>query len=39
LWTVESEAFEGFEDQDMPEFEQQSFVEGKSSLIHATCPT
>jgi hypothetical protein len=39
LWTIESEAFGGFEDQDASEFEQQSFVEGKSSLMHAACPT
>jgi hypothetical protein len=30
LWDVESEAFKGFEDQDAPEFEQESLVEGKS---------
>jgi hypothetical protein len=35
LWSVESEAFESFEDQDAPEFEQSSLVEGKSSLMHA----
>jgi hypothetical protein len=35
LWNVESEAFKGFEDQDAPEFEQPSFVEGKSPLMHA----
>jgi hypothetical protein len=35
LWSVESEAFEGFEDQDTPEFEQPSLDEGKSSLMHA----
>jgi hypothetical protein len=35
LWTVESEAFEEFEDQDVAEFEQRSFVEGKSSFMHA----
>jgi hypothetical protein len=34
LWSLESEAFEGFEDQDAPEFEQPSLVEGKSSLMH-----
>jgi hypothetical protein len=39
LWNVESEAFEGFEDQDAPEFEQPSLVEGKSSMMHAACPT
>jgi hypothetical protein len=32
---VESEAFEGFEEQGIQEFEkQQSFVEGKSPLMH-----
>jgi hypothetical protein len=35
LWNVESESFEGFEDQDVLEFEQQSLVEGKSPLMHA----
>jgi hypothetical protein len=35
LWNVESEAFEGFEDQDMPEIEKPSLVEGKSPLMHA----
>jgi hypothetical protein len=35
LWSLESEAFEGFEDQDALEFEQPSLVEGKSSLMHA----
>jgi hypothetical protein len=35
LWIVESDSFEGFEDQVVQEFEQQSFVEGKSSLMHA----
>jgi hypothetical protein len=35
LWNVESEAFEGFENQDALEFEQPSFVEAKSSLMHA----
>jgi hypothetical protein len=35
LWNVESEAFEGFEDQDALEFEQQSLVDGKSPLMHA----
>jgi hypothetical protein len=35
LWSVESKAFEGFEDQEAPEFEQPSLVEGKSSLMHA----
>jgi hypothetical protein len=35
LWNVESDTFEGFEDQDMQEFEQQqSLVEGKSPLMH-----
>jgi hypothetical protein len=35
LWYVESEGFEGFEDQDVQEFEQQqSLVEGKSPLMH-----
>ena len=34
LWYIESEAFEGFEDQDAPEFEQPSLVEGKSPLMH-----
>jgi hypothetical protein len=38
LWSIESEAFEGLEDQDAPEFEQPSFVEGKSSLMHANLP-
>ena len=38
LWSVESEAFEGFEDQDAPEFEQPSLVEGKSSLMHTRLP-
>jgi hypothetical protein len=31
---VESDSFKGFEDQDVQEFEQQSFVEGKSFLMH-----
>jgi hypothetical protein len=35
LWSVDSEAFEGFEDQDALEFEQPSLVEGKSPLMHA----
>jgi hypothetical protein len=35
LWSVESEAFEGFEFQDAPEFEQPRLVEGKSPLMHA----
>jgi hypothetical protein len=34
LWTVESDSFEGFEDQVVQEFEQQGFVEGKYSLMH-----
>jgi hypothetical protein len=34
LWNVESEVFEEFEDQDAPEFEQPSLVEGKSPLMH-----
>jgi hypothetical protein len=35
LWYVESEAFEGFEDQNAPKFEQQQgLVEGKSPLMH-----
>jgi hypothetical protein len=33
--SVESEAFKGFEDQDAPEFEQPSLIEGKSPLMHA----
>jgi hypothetical protein len=38
LRSVECEAFDGFEDQDVPEFEQSSLVEGKYSLLHAhTC--
>jgi hypothetical protein len=35
VWYVESKVFEGFEDQDAPEFEQQQgLVEGKSPLMH-----
>jgi hypothetical protein len=34
LWNVESEVFQGFVDQDAPEFEQPSLVEGKSPLMH-----
>jgi hypothetical protein len=34
LWIIESDSFEGFEDQAVQEFEQQGFVEGKSSLMH-----
>jgi hypothetical protein len=33
LWTVESDSFEGFEDQVVQEFEQQGFVEGKYCLM------
>jgi hypothetical protein len=32
---VESDSFEGFEDPVVQEFEQQGFVEGKYSLMHA----